>query len=81
MIEYKARLGENGRIVIPAACRNALDLEPGDELLIRIENNELHLLSLKQSVKKAQAMAKQYTKGRSLVADLKKMRNEEKNDE
>ncbi len=81
MIEYRARLGENGRIVIPAACRHALHLEPGEELLIRIENNELHLLSLKQSLKNAQEIVKRYTKGRSLVADLSKLRQEEKDNE
>ncbi len=39
----KAVVGDKGRIVIPAAIREAMGLEAGDEVDMYIENHELHL--------------------------------------
>ena len=36
-------LGAQGRLVIPAAFRKALDLSPGEHLLLRIESEHLVL--------------------------------------
>lgn len=78
MHDYRAKLGDDGRIVIPAACRKELNLNPGEELIIRVENNEMHLLSLKYSLAKAQDLVQRHTKKQSLVEKLKKMRQEDK---
>ncbi len=81
MHEYRAKLGEDGRIVIPAECRRKLHLQPGEELIIHIEKEELHLYSLKHSLKKAQETVQKYAKGQSLVAKLKDMRNKDNKNE
>src|SRR6266545_5719673 len=41
----KIRLGPDGRVVIPAAFRDALGLREGDILFARIESGEIHLLT------------------------------------
>ncbi len=77
MNEYRTKLGEDGRVIIPAACRRQLHLEPGEELIIRVENSEMHLFKLKHSLEKAQSLVKHYAKNRSLVKKLTDMREED----
>ena len=77
MNEYRAKMSENGRIVIPAPLRQQMRLEAGEELILRIDHDELHVYSLKQSVKKAQALVRKYTKNQSLTKALKEMRKKD----
>lgn len=71
MGNYKAKIGPNGRIVIPAACRKALGVGPGDELLMRIEDGELRLYTQTQAIRRIQALAKKYVpEGVSMVDEL-----------
>jgi len=51
-------LGPGGRVVIPAAFREAMQLEEGDALLAWLEDGELHLLSPRVGARQAQAMLK-----------------------
>lgn len=41
MQEYSVALGQNGRIVIPTAMRKALNLQQGQRLLLRIQNDAI----------------------------------------
>lgn len=77
MSEFRTCMGEDGRVVIPAAYRKQLHLTPGEELIIRLDNNELHLISLKHSIKKAQKLVQKYTKNKSLQKLLKEMRTKD----
>jgi AbrB family looped-hinge helix DNA binding protein len=77
MNEFRAKMGEDGRIVIPAACRRLLHVKPGEELIMHVDKDELHVFSLKHSLKKAQEKVQKYSKGKSLVKQLKTMRKEE----
>jgi AbrB family looped-hinge helix DNA binding protein len=81
MNEFRIKLGNDGRILIPAFCRHQLQLQPGEELIIRVEDRELHLTSLKDSLNKAQRLVKQLAKGQSLVDKLIKMRHDEQDNE
>lgn len=81
MNEFRTKLGENGRIVIPASCRKLLHLEVGEELIIRIEDHELRLISQKHELKKIQSLIKRHAKNQSLVDKLLRMRKEEKKNE
>jgi AbrB family looped-hinge helix DNA binding protein len=49
-------LGPGGRVVIPAALREAMEVQEGDTLLAWIEDGELHLLSPQTGARQAQAM-------------------------
>lgn len=69
--EARARVNENGRIVIPATFREALGLSAGDEVVLRIEDDELRISTLQRRLQKAQRRVRQYVKpGRSLVDEL-----------
>ena len=67
-----AKINQQGRIVIPAECRAAASIKPGDELLIEaIGVGELRLRTPEQAIKAAQAMvARHVPKDRDLVAEL-----------
>jgi AbrB family looped-hinge helix DNA binding protein len=67
-----ARVNQQGRIVIPAECRAAAGLKPGDDLLIEaVGEGELRLLTRAQAIKEAQAIVARYVpKNRDLVAEL-----------
>jgi AbrB family looped-hinge helix DNA binding protein len=68
----RARINQQGRIVIPAECRAAAGLKPGDDLLIEaIGEGELRLRTRRQAIKEAQAIVARYLpKGRDLVQEL-----------
>jgi len=72
-------MNQQGRIVIPAECRAAAGLKPGDELLIEpIGEGELRLRTRRQAIKEAQAIVARYLpKGRDLVQELIDERRDE----
>jgi AbrB family looped-hinge helix DNA binding protein len=71
-MQGRARINQQGRIVIPAECRAAAGLKPGDELLIEATGEgELRLRTPEQAIKAAQAIvARGIPKDRDLVAEL-----------
>jgi AbrB family looped-hinge helix DNA binding protein len=77
MIQARMKLNENGRVVIPANFRAALGVEAGDELVMRIEDDELRITTLKRRIERAQNHVRKYVKpGTSLVDELIAMRRE-----
>ena len=74
----KTKLREGGRIVIPAKYRKAMGLNPGDEVLLTLEDDELKLVSTRRAIARAQALIREYIpEGVSLVDELIKERREE----
>ena len=65
-------INPQGRIVIPAECRAAAGLKPGDELLVEaVGEGELRLRTREQAIREAQAIVARYVpKGRDLVQEL-----------
>ena len=75
--ETRARVNENGRVVIPASFRKALGINAGDEVVLRIEDDELRITTLKRRLERAQRRIRRYVKpGRSLVNELLAERRE-----
>jgi len=69
--EARLKVNENGRVVIPAAFRKALGIRPGDEVILRVEDNELRITTMKRRIERAQQRARKYLKpGISLVDEL-----------
>jgi AbrB family looped-hinge helix DNA binding protein len=67
----KIRLGPDGRVVIPAAFRDALGLKEGDVLFARIEDGEIHLLTTAAAIRRTQALVREFVpEGVSLVDEL-----------
>jgi len=69
--EARLRINENGRVVIPAAFRKALGIKAGDEVILRIEDDELRITTMKRRIERAQRLVRKYVKpGVSLVDEL-----------
>lgn len=74
----KLKIGPGGRIVVPAAMRESLGVSEGDALLATLEYGELRLVSLAESVRRAQAIVRNYVPaGVSLVDELLDDRRQE----
>jgi AbrB family looped-hinge helix DNA binding protein len=75
--ETRTRVNENGRVVIPASFRKALGINIGDEVVLRIEDDELRISTLKRRIEQAQRFVRRYVKpGRSLADELLTERRE-----
>lgn len=71
MTQVKTKIGEGGRIVIPAEYRQALGLQVGDEVILRLEGGELRIFTLNQAIKRAQELvSRSIPQERSLADEL-----------
>ena len=74
----KTAIGQGGRLIIPAAYRKALGLKPGDEVLLTLEDGEIRIVSMRQTIVRAQSLLRRYIpESRSLSEELIKQRQEE----
>jgi AbrB family looped-hinge helix DNA binding protein len=72
------KIAEGGRIVIPAQLRRELGLEIGDEVIVRVKDGELRVLTRAEAVKRAQEKVRHHVKrSRSLVDELSAERRAE----
>jgi AbrB family looped-hinge helix DNA binding protein len=70
-LKISMRVNENGRVVIPASFRKRLGIRIGDEVVLRIENDELRITTLKRNIARAQRLVRKHVKqGTSLVDEL-----------
>lgn len=80
MTEYttKTKIREGGRLVVPAQYRKALQLKPGDEVQLTLEDGEIRIISSRQAIARAQAIVRRYVPSdRSLANELIRERREE----
>jgi len=63
------RLGEGGRVVIPAEIRRLLGVKEGDRILLLVEDGELHVITVSQGIKRAQELARPYIRPGVSMAD------------
>ena len=58
-------------MVIPAPFRRALEIEPGDELVLTLEDRELRITTRQHAVERAQEAVRRRVRGQtSLVEEL-----------
>jgi len=69
MSKIKTRLGRGGRIVVPAQYRRALGIEPGDDVLLLLDESGLHVLPVRQAVARAQALVRKYVSPGKRLSD------------
>ena len=70
-LKTSMRVNENGRVVIPASFRKRLGIRIGDEVVLRIEDDELRITTLKRNIQRAQRLVRKHVKqGSSLVDEL-----------
>ncbi|HWM89551.1 MAG TPA: AbrB/MazE/SpoVT family DNA-binding domain-containing protein [Thermoanaerobaculia bacterium] len=78
MSKVMTKLGEGGRLVIPAEYRRALGVDTGDELVLILEENSLRVLTPKEGIRRAQALVRSYIpEGRRLSDELIEERRKE----
>lgn len=71
MDEIVVKIGTHGRLVIPAGLRKSLGVEEGDELLLRLVDDELRISTPAAAIARAQRIVGKYLPaGRSLVDEL-----------
>lgn len=76
-LQARTRLSEKGRIVIPAAMREALEMGVGDALDLRVENGELRISTLRSRIRRVQERARKIIPpGVSLSEELSAERRE-----
>jgi len=83
MLEARSIITEGGRIVIPSFMRKELNLNVGEEVIIKLEAGELHISTLKQAIKNAQAFVRRYNKHNISLKDalIASRRNESDHEE
>jgi len=78
MARLVTRVSEGGRVVIPADYRKALGLNPGDEVVLLLEEGGIRILTPREAARRAQAAVRSYIPvGRSLADELIAERRQE----
>jgi len=60
METYRTKVTEGGRVVIPAAIRRQLGLEPGMEVVLDVSEGELRVRSVHRAIEQAQALIRRH---------------------
>ena len=85
MNDVRTKMGEGGRVIIPAIFRQTLHLEVGDDIILHYEDHEIHITTPEQALIKLQAKVKSYLdkadKPVSLVDELIAVRRAEAKDD
>jgi len=67
--EFRLRIGENGRIVIPAAVRKTLGVETGDEILLEREQDDFRITTQQRRIDRARRRIRKYIKPGTPLVD------------
>jgi AbrB family looped-hinge helix DNA binding protein len=82
MTRLVTRVSEGGRVVIPAEYRKALGLNPGDEVVLLLEEGGIRILTPREAARRAQALVRSHIPaGRKLADELIAERRQEARDE
>jgi AbrB family looped-hinge helix DNA binding protein len=77
MEHHTSKLEPSGRLLIPAALRQKLNLVPGTEMIIEENDGILHIHTRKAAIRKVQQYFAQFGNGRSMSDELLKERKAE----
>ena len=68
-LRARARIGAGGRLVIPAEMRKALGLDEGTAVVLRVENGELRIWTIKEAIRRVQERVKPFLADEPSVVD------------
>lgn len=74
---YTVRLGDRGRLVLPAELRRKAGLREGEELVALFQGGVVHLATRRQLARAGRGMFARVASGRDLVGELLTERREE----
>jgi AbrB family looped-hinge helix DNA binding protein len=78
MLAHRAKITEDGRLIIPAELRRRLGLHPGSTVILDVSDGELRVRSLNRAVEGAEAIVRSYVpQGVNLSEELIRERREE----
>lgn len=76
-LNARTRIGGKGRLVIPAAVRQALEMNEGDAVELRVVDGELRIATMRSRLRRAQEWARKVIPpGISLADELSAERRE-----
>jgi AbrB family looped-hinge helix DNA binding protein len=77
-LQARTRIGEKGRLVIPAEIREAMGIKTGDSVDVSFDNYEIRVSTIRSRIRRAQERARQIIRpGVSLSEELMAERREE----
>jgi AbrB family looped-hinge helix DNA binding protein len=65
----RMRMGAKGRLVIPAAMRQALGMADGDMLILRVVDGEVRIATRESCLRRAQESVRRYVPAEVSLAD------------
>jgi len=75
---YETKVDPNGRIVLPAPLRHDLGLDPGADVVVRVDSDGIRVTSRAAALREAQELVRRHVRpGTSLVGDLLRWRRED----
>ena len=65
------KIGQGGRIVLPAQIRKALGVTTGDDLILDLSDGEVRMFTRREAIRRAQDLVRRYfPEGRMLSEEL-----------
>jgi AbrB family looped-hinge helix DNA binding protein len=75
---FRARVDSVGRVLIPANSRQRLGIHQGDEVIVEVDDQGIHITTAERALKEAQDYLAQFVKpGESVVDELLRERRGE----
>ena len=68
-LQVRGQVGEKGRIVSPSEIREALGIDVGDNVVFRVEDDELRISTLRSRIRRAQRSVRHLAPPGTLVSE------------
>jgi len=69
MLDIRTKIGEGGRVIIPAIIREKLHMSVGDEVILHVKEEELCITTVEQALHKLREKVKKHSRGKTYLVD------------